>query len=90
MTDPTLQAYYDAHDWMMNVERKGGPDWQWPVAYGLYKVARYNAVKAGLIPETPQFDVEDKKVRRREAMRKLTELTEEYGGYKELNTETAR
>jgi hypothetical protein len=30
----------------------------WAVTYGEYKIARYNAVKAGLIPETPQFDVE--------------------------------
>lgn len=59
MTDPTLQAYYDAHDRMLDVERRGFPFRMWPVHYGDYKVARYNAVKAGLIPETPQFDVED-------------------------------
>jgi len=58
MTDPILQAYYNAHEQMMDCERGKGPVW-WPVNYGLYKVARYNAVKAGLIPETPQFDVED-------------------------------
>lgn len=58
MTDPILQAYYDAHDSMMDAERWCEPE-LWAVVYGDYKVARYNAVKAGLIPETPQFDVED-------------------------------
>lgn len=60
MTDPTLQAYYDAHDRMMNAERHHNsvPGW-WAFCFGCYKVARYNAVRAGLIPETPQFDVED-------------------------------
>lgn len=60
MTNPTLQAYYDFHDAMMDEERsqEGRHDWWWAQAYGLYKIARYNAVKAGLIPETPQFDVE--------------------------------
>ena len=56
MTDPTLQAYYDAHDVMMDAHRGN-----WPgelVFIERYKVARYNAVKAGLIPEQPQFDVE--------------------------------
>ena len=57
MTDPILQAYYDAHDRMMDCERGRGAAW-WPTNYGDYKVARYNAVKAGLIPEQPQFDVE--------------------------------
>lgn len=58
MTDPTLQAYYDAHDNMMDGELF---DYEigWVYFYGEYKVARYNAVKAGLIPEQPQFDVED-------------------------------
>lgn len=59
MTDPTLQAYYDAHDLMMDAERyrNSVPVW-WAQDHGLYKIARYNAVRAGLIPETPQFDVE--------------------------------
>lgn len=58
MTDPILQAYYDAHDNMMDGELF---DYEiaWMYFYGEYKVARYNAVRAGLIPETPQFDVED-------------------------------
>ena len=58
MTDPILQAYYDAHDARMEGEFFNY-ETGWAVRYGLYKVARYNAVKAGLIPETPQFDVED-------------------------------
>ena len=53
MTDPTLQAYYDAHDAMMDALR------QHERTIDLYKAARLNAVKAGLIPEQPQFDVED-------------------------------
>lgn len=53
--------------------------------HGFYKFARHAAVKAGVIPEQPQFDVEDERTRKREALRKLTELTEEYGGYEELN-----
>ena len=61
MTDPILQAYYDHHDAMVDEERTEGDrhTWWWAQAYGLYKIARYNAVKAGLIPEQPQFDVED-------------------------------
>ena len=59
MTDPILQVYYDAHDRMMGCERHNYGRNMWALQYGLYKVARYNAVKAGLIPETPQFDVED-------------------------------
>ena len=55
MTDPTLQAYYDAHDRMMDAERNSGP-FTWALQHGNYKVARYNAVRAGLIPEQPQFD----------------------------------
>jgi len=62
MTDPILKTYYDAHDAMMDAEREDIrhplPGW-WAFCFGLYKVNRYNAVKAGLIPETPQFDVED-------------------------------
>lgn len=61
MTDPTLQAYYDAHDAMIDHECAKADTrspW-WEMTYGIYKVARYNAVKAGLIPEQPQFDVED-------------------------------
>ena len=62
MTDPILQAYYDAHDRMMVAEQNHGEelteysDHNWGMAYGLYKIARYNAVEAGLIPETPQFE----------------------------------
>lgn len=59
MTDPTLQAYYDAHERMMDAEYYGIMAEPWAMWTGLYKVARYNAVRAGLIPETPQFDVED-------------------------------
>lgn len=51
---PELQAYYDAHDRTMDAERWGYGLW-WAEAYGLYKVARYNAVKAGYLPETPEF-----------------------------------
>ena len=59
MTDQTLQAYYDAHDAMMDAECYDGISKEsWAMWTGLYKIARYNAVKAGLIPETPQFDVE--------------------------------
>ncbi len=55
MTYPQeLQAYYDAHDRMMDAERKGQFD-TWPFWYGLYKVTRYNAVKAGYLPEQPEF-----------------------------------
>jgi hypothetical protein len=52
---PELQAYYDAHDRMMNQERTADQLAWWPVQYGYYKVARYNAVKAGYLPETPEF-----------------------------------
>ena len=49
-----LQEYEDAHDRMMDAER-----WQydatWSTYYGDYKVARYNAVKAGYLPEKPEF-----------------------------------
>jgi len=55
MTYPLeLQAYFDAHDRMTNAER-WGHQITWPTDYGLYKVARYNAVKAGYLPETPEF-----------------------------------
>jgi hypothetical protein len=54
---PELQAYYDAHDAMMDEERNKAAHrhgwWIWQ--FGLYKVARYNAVKAGYLPETPEF-----------------------------------
>lgn len=105
MTDTILQDYLDIRqDYDIAEHRWGelsgdGPlldseaDKLWAIRYGLYKVARYNAVRAGLIPETPQFDVEDARARRREALRELTRLTEEYGGYEELkgdNEETAR
>jgi hypothetical protein len=60
MTYPKeLQAYYDAHDAMMDEERAG--QWSWSKGsrraedYGHYKVARYNAVKAGYLPEQPEF-----------------------------------
>ena len=57
MTDPTLQAYYDAHDWMMDSHRGS---WSDELDYRtFYRIARTEAVEAGLIPETPQFDVED-------------------------------
>jgi hypothetical protein len=52
---PELQAYYDAHDAMMDEERAGQWSNCWAEDYGLYKVARYNAVKAWLLPETPEF-----------------------------------
>jgi hypothetical protein len=51
---PELQAYYDAHDVMMDAERG-----HWPgelVFIERYKVARYNAVKAGYLPEQPEFE----------------------------------
>ena len=52
---PELQAYYDAHD-VMTYEERWGYGLFWCEAYGLYKVARYNAVKAGYLPETPEFE----------------------------------
>jgi hypothetical protein len=52
---PELQAYYDAHERMMDAERWDSLRHHWPRLYGLYKVARYNAVKAWLLPETPEF-----------------------------------
>ena len=56
MTYPhELQAYYDAHDRMMNAERRNtGPN-TWALQYGCYKIARYAAVKAGYLPEQPEF-----------------------------------
>jgi len=58
MTYPQeLQAYYDAHDFMMDEERRSylpHPAW-WAQDYGLYKIARYSAVKAGYLPEQPEF-----------------------------------
>jgi hypothetical protein len=55
MTYPQeLQAYYDAHDFMMDAER-GVKFSNWAFWYGFYKVARYNAVKAGYLPEQPEF-----------------------------------
>lgn len=66
MTDPILQAYYDMREYFDDAERRWGnalpgsyEQGMWAMRYGLYKVARHNAVKAGLIPEEPQFDVED-------------------------------
>ena len=56
MKRPTqLQAYYDAHDRMMDAERRDYGPHLWALYYGLYKVARYAAVKAGYLPETPEF-----------------------------------
>ena len=58
MTYPTeLQEYYDAHERMMREEHSAtGPgNGFWALRYGIYKVARYNAVKAGYLPETPEF-----------------------------------
>jgi hypothetical protein len=63
---PELQAYYGAHDRMMDAERSelmlgGGSHsatWAsatWSLCYGDYKIARYNAVQAGYLPETPEF-----------------------------------
>ena len=58
MTYPKeLQAYYDAHDAMIDMECAKASNlllW-WAVTYGEYKIARYNAVKAGYLPETPEF-----------------------------------
>jgi hypothetical protein len=50
---PELQAYYDAHDEMMDAHRG-----HWPGEMRFinkYKIARYNAVKAGYLPEQPEF-----------------------------------
>ena len=63
MTYPQeLQAYYDAHDRMMEEERwlnlPNDPEDTidyWARSFGTYKVARYNAVKAGYLPEQPEF-----------------------------------
>lgn len=52
---PELQTYYDAHDRMTDMERKPPAPYLWAWSYGLYKVARYNAVKAGYLPGTPEF-----------------------------------
>lgn len=55
MTYPKeLQDYYDAHDAMMDAER-WGLEVTWSTYYGDYKIARYNAVKAGYLPEQPEF-----------------------------------
>lgn len=63
MTYPhELQAYYDAHDFMMDEELwsdiPDDPDLSinyWAMYWGEYKIARYNAVKAGYLPEKPEF-----------------------------------
>jgi hypothetical protein len=57
MTYPKeLQDYYDAHDRMMDAERGWNSlHYHWPLFFGLYKIARYNAVKAGYLPEQPEF-----------------------------------
>jgi hypothetical protein len=52
---PELQAYYDAHDWMMDSERTEASWTCWADDFGHYKVARYAAVKAGYLPEQPEF-----------------------------------
>ena len=52
---PELQVYYNAHDRMMDAERLGAGLNIWALQYGAYKVARYNAVKAGYLPEQPEF-----------------------------------
>ena len=49
-----LQAYYDAHDRMMDAHRGYWPGEQ--VFVERYKNARYNAVKAGYLPEQPEFE----------------------------------
>jgi len=51
---PELQDYYDAHDAMMDAER-WGYEATWSTYYGDYKVARASAVKAGHLPEKPEF-----------------------------------
>lgn len=65
MTDPTLQTYYNMRELYDYADRRWGNsppgsygEGMWAIRYGDYKVARYNAVKAGLIPEQPQFDME--------------------------------
>jgi len=59
-----LQAYFRAHDRMITLERWAANDAfagsvkfeeMWAEAWGRYKVARYNDVKAGYLPETPEF-----------------------------------
>ena len=51
---PELQAYHYAHDQMM--DRSRDEEWWFEAAtWGVYKFARYNAVKAGYLPETPEF-----------------------------------
>jgi hypothetical protein len=54
MTYPQeLQAYYDAHDRMMDAHRG-----HWPGELTFikkYKAARRAAVKAGYLPEQPEF-----------------------------------
>jgi len=63
MTYPKeLQNYYDAHDDMMDEERwshlRDEPPFTglyWAKSFGKYKVTRYNAVKAGYLPEQPEF-----------------------------------
>lgn len=55
MTYPKeLQDYYDAHDNMMDAERFRFYT-IWPLFYGRYKIARHAAVKAGYLPEQPEF-----------------------------------
>ncbi len=56
MTYPQeLQDYYDAHDAMMDTENGGAHGEYWALYYGLYKIARYNAARAGYLPEQPEF-----------------------------------
>jgi hypothetical protein len=40
---------------MMDAERTEGRWKVWVKAYALYEIARYNAVQAGYLPETPEF-----------------------------------
>ena len=64
MTYPKeLQAYCEAREGYDTAERRWGnslPDSyeeaMWADHYGCYKVTRYNAVKAGYLPEQPEFE----------------------------------
>jgi hypothetical protein len=54
MTYPKeLQAYYDAHDRMMDAHRGHWPDELTFIER--YKAARRAAVEAGYLPEKPEF-----------------------------------
>lgn len=56
MTYPReLQAYYDAHDDMMDAHRYTEGRWLEAQTWGFYKFARQRAVEAGYLPERPEF-----------------------------------